>query len=398
MKKIGYQGIVFFLVTLFVLFSAANRDMLTAWQEAFAAQTDGGVDAFTDALEQKTAETLCYHGEWLIGLQSIKENLLGTRVIFKDDTTVVKADSGRLIAEVKAVPDEDIEQIASQVAAFQTTAEQNGAAFLYVAAPQKECYETAPPNIENAAKDNMERLQAALTERSVPYLDMAAVLDSQGAEDLFYVTDHHWKTSTGLTAAGAIGERLQELYGFDFDADSASIDNYKVETYPAWFLGSKGKKVGRFFTVPFADDFDLITPAFETDMVEEQPQKGESKEGRFEDTVLDLSNLTKDYYKVNTYATYSGGDFRLQIMKNRLRPDGRKILLVRDSFACVVAPFLSLQTSELHVCDIREMPGFGGQRLDLEAYIREIHPDYVVVLYNGVSPLDDSQNKYDFLP
>ena len=99
---------------------------------------------------------------------------------------------------------------------------------------------------------------------------------------------------------------------------------------------------------------------------------------------------------MNTYVVYSGGDIKLQIMKNQLNPDGKKILLVRDSFACITAPFLSLQTSELHLCDMRNFNKSAGKKVNVEEYIKEISPDYVILLYSGISTANASDDRYDF--
>ena len=112
--------------------------------------------------------------------------------------------------------------------------------------------------------------------------------------------------------------------------------------------------------------------------------------------MVKLMNMEKDYYHKNPYASYSGGDFRLQIFTNNLNPKGKKMLLIRDSFACVVAPFLSLQTSALHICDLRDFKSFVGDRINMEEYIRKIQPDYVIVLYGGISSKEGSSGKYDF--
>ena len=80
-------------------------------------------------------------------------------------------------------------------------------------------------------------------------------------------------------------------------------------------------------------------------------------------------------------------------MKNNLNPHGKKILMICDSFAMVVTPFLALQTSELHICDVRDNEKYVGEKLNMEKYIKEIKPDYVIVLYNGVS---NSQKEYNF--
>lgn len=68
--------------------------------------------------------------------------------------------------------------------------------------------------------------------------------------------------------------------------------------------------------------------------------------------------------------------------------------MIRDSFACVVAPFLSLQTSELDICDVRDGEAYVGNKLNMEDYIKKEKPDYVLVLYTGVG--DQTDSRYDF--
>ena len=317
-------------------------------------------------------------------------------MIQKDDTVVVKAESGSLIAEVDKLDKNQILQVVNVIQELQKVAEENGAEFLYCAAPKKEMYEKSPKNVENHAQHNYSQLLSLLTKAKVPYIDFAKILDKTDipTAELFYYTDHHWRAYPGFVAANAISEELNLRYNFSYNMLYTDINNYQIEQYEDWFLGSRGKKTGIFFSGNGADDFELIIPKFETDMTEEQPYKKQIRKGKFEEAVLYMDNMRKDYYKTNAYVTYSGGDFRLQIMKNNLNPDGKKILMIRDSFACVVAPFLALQTSELHICDVRSGYDYVGDKLDAEEYIKQIEPDYVIVLYTGIG--DSSDSRYDF--
>ena len=90
--------------------------------------------------------------------------------------------------------------------------------------------------------------------------------------------------------------------------------------------------------------------------------------------------LVKGYYSRNNYTTYSGGDYRLQKITNTNQQEGEKILIIRRSFGCVVTPFLAIHAKELHVIDDREGGYPAGDRIDLEVYIQEIQPDYVIIL------------------
>ena len=353
--------------------------------------------AFKDSVEDVSTEELRYH-DAMMDVNSVKENLLGTRLIEKDDLTVVKSERGSLTAPSKKIPQSDIDQIAANIAELERVTEANGGKFLYCAAPAKQLLEEEPANAENSFKANYDALIKALAEADIPYLDFAESLhyydDSRSYP--FYYTDHHWTVRTAFEAANSICRTLNRKYGFAVDENCANIENYNVQTYENWFLGSFGKKVGTYFTWRGADDFELITPKFQTNLTEEQPFKNQVRSGSFEESVLYMENMEKGHYRFNSYATYSGGDFRLQIMKNNLNPEGKKILMIRDSFACGVAPFLALQTKELHLCDMRDTEFLVGDKLNAEAYIREIKPDYVIVLYSGVNALSESHGQYNF--
>lgn len=401
MKHLNKNSLLFVFVILFLIhgFSRHYIDSVKNEIRICIEEDQGLSDKFVRLktnIDDISQNQVRYHDR-LMDINSVRENLMGTRVIIKSDTTVVKADSGSLIIPGDKIDEEEIYKLTSRLKDLQDIAESNGAKLLYCAAPNKSMYNTAPKNINNYASENIDVFLKQLKIAGVPCLDLRVFLNANiEIEEMFYYTDHHWTTRSGFLAASAICEELNRLYGFEYNTEYVDISNYNVEKLPNWFLGSYGKKVGVFFTWRGADDFEVITPKFETYFTEERPDKNEVKTGTFEETVMVQGKLVKDYYRQNTYSAYSGGDFHLQIMRNNLNPDGKKILMIRDSFACVVAPFLALHTSELDVCDIRDEDYIAGERLNMAEYIAEIKPDYVIVLYSGVSTLEKPARRYDF--
>lgn len=404
MKKIRINGLLFIFAAFFIALGFGNA-YLSSMKEAMNSFLDNGryffsgsfVD-FKEKIEDISDKQIRYHNI-LMDINSVKENILGTRVIIKPDTTVVKADSGSLIIPARKLKEDEIINVVAHITELKNFVEDSGSKFLYCAAPNKTMYEKAPANINNYSSENMDVFLAFLQDAGVPALDLRITLDNSNLkpEELFYYTDHHWTVRSGLVATKGICESLKKRYGFSYNADYVNYNSYKTTVLKNWFLGSYGKKVGRFFTWQGADDFEVILPVFATDMTEENPLDNEIKVGSFEDTVLFQDKLEKSYYGKNPYAAYSGADFHLQIMKNNMLSDGHRILLIRDSFACVVAPFLSLQAKELDVCDMREGDFVYGQRLVLKNFITETKPDYVIVLYSGIGTVEGSAGKYDFL-
>lgn len=408
MRKFNKNIIVFVFCMLFVGVGLCSGELFEgigeATQKFFQGKSSGfkRLAKLENSVDSLSTEKLFYHNQ-MMDVNSLKENLLGTRVVQKDDIVVVKSDSGSLVSGSLNIPSEtntkeDIQQISNRIKELRIVTESNGAHFLYCYAPAKLEIEDTPPNVYNTYYDNKNTFFSAMDSLKIPYIDLANSFDGNGGltSNDFYKTDHHWTANAGFCANKYICEQLSARYGFEVNREYTDIDNYNIKTFDKWFLGSFGKKVGTYFTWFGADDFDLITPKFETDLTEEQPFKDQTRTGKFEETVLYMDNLEKDYYGKNTYATYSGGDFRLQIMKNNLNKNGKKILLIRDSFACVVAPFLSLQTSELHICDMRDFEDFVGDKINAEDYIKNNRPDYVIVLYSGIGSLDKSNGTYDF--
>ena len=402
MKKFNKNSLLFAFAIVFVIVGIrGNCFEQLKWStiDMLVGLKHGNIYSIFDfkaEIDDISNKELSYH-DIMMDINSVKENLLGTRVIEKDDTTVVKSDSGSLIEPVKKLSKNEIQDVVERIDRLKTVSENNGANFLYCAAPKKELYETAPENIDNYFKDNYELFLSELKSANVPTVDFAQTInENKSSFQTFYNTDHHWTTKSGFAANNALLQELHNRYKFEYDQELSDLSNYNVDNYEKWFLGSKGKKTGTYFSWNGIDDFDLITPKFETNLTEEQPFKNQIRTGDFRDTVLFMENMKKDYYKINTYATFSGGDFRLQIIKNILNANGKKVLLIRDSFACVVAPFLALQTSELHVCDVRDYEYYVGDKLNIDEYIKEIKPDYVIVLYTGVSRIEELHGKYDF--
>ena len=389
MKNFNKNSIIFIAVVLFVLVGLASGALVNQvffavkglCQDVFA----GNPEAFRNFTVRidDTSDLLRYQDQ-LLDLNSAKENLLGTRIIFKDDTTLVKADSGSILGWSSNAPvtEEEVEKTVQKAQWIQTIAQNNGADFLYCTVTKKGFYESVPENFRTYDRENYEKILNALSAAGIPLMDSEETFKSLDIpqEDIFFKTDHHWTPLAGFYLHGAICAQLQERYGFAYNPEYTDLENYHVETYENWSLGSYGKKVGTFFTNAGADDFDVITPLFQTDFVEEIPYRQENRTGSFEDTMLYREYLVKGYYSRNNYTTYSGGDYRLQKITNTNQQEGEKILIIRRSFGCVVTPFLAIHAKELHVIDDREGGYPAGDRIDLEAYIQEIQPDYVIIL------------------
>lgn len=400
MKKINKNLFVFIIVFLIVGTGYLSRDYVgTMINSAKTFVTDtkvkGPMEAFstfTSSVDNNSVEYLSNHSKFM-DINSLYNNVINTRVVKKDDETVVKMDNGYLSGEVKSIPNSSIKQYVKNIKELQN---KTHTPIVYVMAPEKGYNGGIPSNAQNYIKSNCDRFINELKRNSLDYLDLRDAMNKQKISEkmAFFNTDHHWKPSTGLWATEEICKKLNMNYDFTYSKKLIDISNYNIKKYDNYFLGSYGKKVGTYFTKYGLDDFELITPKFDTELVVNNPVKKQKKSGKFEDTIINSKSLSyDDVYDSWVYSTYSYGDNALQIIDNKKSDKNAKtILVVRDSFAGVVTPYLSLECKQLHILDLRESV-IGTDRIkSVSDYANKIKPDYIIILYKTVK----TEECYDF--
>lgn len=390
MKKFNKNIIVFISIYIFILTGIfGSSDFISKfiketkhYIKTIPSFNISSFDNFKNSLETMSSEKIGYHDD-MVNLHSVYQNLLGTRVEDKEETVVVKSNSGGLVGDLQEKNfDLYVNDKVEQIKEYKKLADNYNSEFLFCKVPSKAIYEELPENVTDYSKENYSAIIEELLRENIPTINCVEKLRKNNISynEMFFNTDHHWTPYAGFTATRIICEELNHRYGFNYKNDYLSINNYDVKEYSDCFLGSYGKKVGLWFSWKGADDFELYTPKFHTNLSEWHNGSSVEKKGEFVDTCLDMNKLVMDYYHSNLYHTYSGGTYRLQIVKNKSNHNNDKILVIRNSFACVITPFLSLQAKELHIIDDREGDYPEGERVNVEKYIEKIKPNYIIVI------------------
>lgn len=335
-----------------------------------------------------SSEDLLYH-DALVDINSAKENITNAAIVSKESKKIIKCKSDMLAFANKERFDRDyLDSVAETVSDLKRKSESAGAKFLYLAVPEKAYYQTFPSNVIDYSRVNFDDYLNCLEDHNIPTLSFVDEFKKLGLqnEEIYYYTDTHWITNIGLLAAKLICGELNKRYDIPCDSYKLDLNNYTQKQYSNWFLGALGKNAGTYFTWRGADDFNLITPKFNTLLTEERPFENAAREGSFVDTVLFMDQIeTKNYYHHDPYSGYCGGNHRLQIFKNRLENNGQRGLFIRDSFSHVVTPFLALQFDELRLGDTRGSDiELYDEPVNWYEYIDSYKPDVVLVLYKGV--------------
>ena len=98
-------------------------------------------------------------------------------------------------------------------------------------------------------------------------------------------------------------------------------------------------------------------------------------------------NTIYDFSKIENrdkYSLFLNGNNGLTVIKNNNLNNGKRILVIKDSFANSFIPFLTYNYEEIHVIDLRHYV------YDLSKYIDQNNFDNILVLYNFINLCTDN--------
>lgn len=339
--------------------------------------------AFLDSAEGAANQDLD-RSHLFIQLYGGAQRITGRRVVVDmadPDYTVARLDNGSLAFQNLTTAPTDQSAHAQAIADLRDYAKENlDAPLLYIQAPQKIDTDQLPDGMQNYGNQDADQLLDALSDLGVDTLDLRPALREAAkdpeAPSFFFRTDHHWTPEGAFLGYQVLSAALEERYGYGADPQYLETESYEIATYNNWFLGSQGKRVGTLYDG--VDSINLWKPKFPTNFTYSSPAFFNDRTGPFETSLLFPERLEpKDYFGGNPYTLYSGGDYPLARMYNNLNPDGPRVLLIRDSFSCALAPFLALQCGELMTMDMRYFTD------DLASYLDWLQPDLVLVMYSA---------------
>ena len=271
---------------------------------------------------------------------------------FPDNNAFIN-ESGQFLMGSKLVK-EGIREAAKNILRLSEHCREQGKNFLFIVYPGKPEYdeELLRLGIPCHRNETADLMLLRMQRYHIPYLDLRELFR---AEDdyysYFYKTEHHWNADAGLKAARAIAQKLNEE--FDMGLDTGRIEDAVIgrEVYPDVFVGEQGMKaLGKYGE---RDSFIVRFPLYDTHMRYLCHDDRTDVSGGFE-ILTDPSVLTTDHLNGgrSMYYYYLFKNSGLVEIWNEDVPKG-DILFIKDSFANVVTPFLSLTANHVTTWDMR---------------------------------------------
>ena len=213
------------------------------------------------------------------------------------------------------------------------------------------------PVLDEKACDKMlkEELEGV---KNAHIIDLYGVLSADRDKDLYYRTDHHWTTE----GAGCAYREIASAMGFE-PGDIGRYKKHEVHDFYGTFY-AKYKGIGiKGDTIEYYD-----VPIKELDLKDRT-----------------LYNLM-DEEKLGTYDKYGafmyGNDGEYTVDTGR--GDGRRLIILKDSYANCLIPYLVMNYDKIRVMDLRY---FGGNVS--EALAEDSEAD-ILLMYNWTFVNDDN--------
>lgn len=351
------------------------------------------IHAVEGKLEYYCEEGLFFYHQ-AVAVASKLEHMVGLEASASGD--VLQMNNGYLTYMEPECPEEDIQEIADEVQDFDAFLKSMDIPFFYANAGSKVCpYDRQlSDGVEEYTNQNGTALLTALQKRGVDTLDFREKMQADHLDwyDSYYKTDHHWKTETGLWAAGKLAEKLNEEADLNFDAAMFEKENYRFDTFETCFLGGQGRSVSGINAQ--IEDYTRILPAFDTRFSLQIPTRSVDLTGSYEQVLFDADRMEQILsYSANDHMNRPGAydcararNDALVHIRNLNAPDNadQTILLLQDSFSWYSTSFLAC---DIGAVDIIHPGAFSGS---IRAYIQKTKPDAVVLMYceRNIKPID----------
>ncbi len=204
-----------------------------------------------------------------------------------------------------------------------------------------------PEKVMRSAKRQRPTLDNILSKLSpdVTPVDVYSVLSQHTAEDIYLRTDHHWAPLGAYYAA----QEFARVAGVPFP-DLSAYERKVTQRFVGSMYGYSNDIAVKeapedfIYYVPNAVEYTTTYVDFKVSKEYRVVGEGRPYQGRFFMHHRDGSGTA--------YSTFMGGDYKLTQVKTGTK-NGRRVMIIKDSFGNAIPGYLFYSFEEVHVVDFR---------------------------------------------
>lgn len=352
--------IVFFLLPVQTFSDMENRYLQAApkltWKNIWSKR-------FANDTETFISDQFPLRNEW-VAVKSIVEQLR----LQQENNGIYKGKAGYLFEKFVAPDETQVQKYTEAIRKLALGGSDADIIFMLAPTSVGVYPERLPDFAPNDAQRGLHQWIGAAVADHVTFIDGFDFLSAHATEEIYYRTDHHWTTNGAYYAYVAYAEAMgwQPLAKDAFDIVAVSDS----------FLGSFHTK----------SQFHGVAP---DTMVVYSPKDFIPTEMTVVDTNETFTSLYDEHYldTKDQYSYFLGGVHALMEIRSVLESQAimqDKLLILKDSYAHNVIPFLTAHVPKIHVIDVRYYNG------SIREYIHANGIEDVLLLFNTATFVDNA--------
>lgn len=243
----------------------------------------------------------------------------------------------------------------------------------FASAPSKPVYATRqdlfPPYVQSEDADNREQLHKRIEEAGITLLDLEDKLGQYDGDEIYFMTDHHWRAEGAFLAYEEIMSQLKEQFP---EADALTASDMETKEVDGTFYGSSAREVSIAY-VDEPDTFTYLEPkeGFTTSVCRNGDDCGYE--------VLDREVLDNTTDFTNYFNLFMGDNYAQAVIEQDDPSNDYHLLVLKDSYANPVLGYLGESFGKVTALDVRY---FDEYPVDITNYAKENDVDGVLFLHN----------------
>ena len=287
---------------------------------------DSSSTGFAQQFESFTNDQFVGRDGW-ITLKSVTESLLGKI----ENNGIVYGADGYLFEKYRTYDTDRLERNVSLIERFAQQYPELSIRAMVVPSAYQMLSDKVPVGLGNVDQGPLiDEIYTRFGKVGIETIDVRPILSQHADESIYYRTDHHWTTYGAYLASRVFWEQL--------GLRPLSLKKLTVHEVDG-FYGTHYSKAKKFDIAP-----DVLTWY-------DLPVDSVTLDGEQADGMYDLDALqTRDKYAMFLY-----GNHGVTVIENASAPGG-SLLVIKDSYANSMVPFLTQSFARVVVVDLRSLP------------------------------------------